>query len=171
MGYGKTVNNLKRYLNCDESYQYIQGRGREIILNSVNKMAKDIGIVQEGTDESLQIQGKDVKNIVRSISLLNEKLILEQSSKGFNKFNHDFVLLSSNWNQVVESKDLSKKINVNQKLLEYHTSMVETCRVLKHLLKEIKGMQSFSPPSFDLSRHYLKSIQERFEKSEDKQKA
>ena len=168
MGFGETVNQCKDYLRKDESYYYVVGDTREQIEKSLSKMEKDVGKAQDdSSDEQPNITKDDIREVNRSLIFLNEKVVLENLDNNFRIFMHNFVLLASNWNKLAGSKEVARKIDVNQKLIEYHKSMITTAEVLKNLIDEAKKLKHFSPPAFELSKHYLLSLEEKFN-SKDK---
>ncbi len=55
---------------------------------------------------------------------------------------------------------ISSKIYSLRRFIDYHLTVIDTIRVLKKLLKRVEEIQRFVPPAFELSKHYLKSLQE-----------
>ena len=164
MGFGETVNVIKEYLRKDESYYHVVGGARERLEKALAKMEKDVGNAQNDiSDEQPEIAEEDTKLVRKSLNFLNEKVVLENLDNNFRNFMQKFILLVSNWNKIAGSKEIARKIEMHQRLIEYHNSMITTVEVLRNLIDEANKLKHFNPPAFELSKHYLLSLEEKFD--------
>lgn len=73
----------------------------------------------------------------------------------------EFIILAASWNENIAQKiEIRQKIYSLRRFIDYHLSVVDAIRILKNLLKRAEEIQRFAPPAFELSKHYLKSLQE-----------
>jgi len=72
-----------------------------------------------------------------------------------------FIAITSDWNKnVAEELEIQKTISTLKRFIDYHLTVIDAVQSLKTLLKRVEKVQKFTPPAFELSRHYLKSLQE-----------
>jgi hypothetical protein len=87
---------------------------------------------------------------------------------------NEFLILSSYWNENI-GQDLRIRTNIYdlRRFIDYHLSVMDVIQVTKTLLQRVEQMQNFSPPAFELSKHYLKALEslksEKTKKSNKKQ--
>lgn len=73
----------------------------------------------------------------------------------------EFITLAASWNENIAQKiEIRQKIYSLRRFVDYHLTVIDTIRILKNLLKRAEETQRFAPPAFELSKHYLKALQE-----------
>lgn len=74
---------------------------------------------------------------------------------------NEFIILAADWNENIAHKiEIRQKIYSLRRFVDYHLTVIDAIRILKNLLKRAEEIQRFTSPAFELSRHYLKSLQE-----------
>jgi len=76
----------------------------------------------------------------------------------------EFGLLAFNWNKVVGKRPDITQIIVNTRhIVEGVMSLTEATQVLKLMISKCKALSKFAPPAFELSKAYLKTLDEKEE--------
>lgn len=73
-------------------------------------------------------------------------------------------VLIYNWSQkTVKRKDLENKTQIMDRVVRAATTMEDCILILRALIEKATGLQRYVPASFDLSKHYLRSLEEDLE--------
>lgn len=72
----------------------------------------------------------------------------------------EFIILASYWNENA-GKDIRVReaIHTLRRFVDYHLSVIDMLTIFKVLLKKTEQIQNFSPPAFELSKHYLNALE------------
>ena len=128
---------------------------------------KDLSIIEETVDliekqmkrKKLSTKEENEK-VIRTITLLTNFAIQRTITPIFRDLTNEFIILIAIWNEkIAQNIEIQKRIYSLRNFIDYHLSVVETIKELKSLLEKMKELQSFNPPAFDLSRHYLSYLQ------------
>lgn len=85
------------------------------------------------------------------------------------EFIGSFVLFIYNWNNMlVKNGQIDQTVKTIDRLLRAHLTFVEAIEIFKRLLEKLKTVLEYSPPSFQLAKHYLDLLEGKF--SREKQK-
>jgi hypothetical protein len=73
-------------------------------------------------------------------------------------------VLIYNWSQkTVKRRDLENKTQIMDRVVRAETTMEDCILILRALIEKANGLQRYVPASFDLSKHYLRSLEEDLE--------
>jgi len=73
---------------------------------------------------------------------------------------NEFVKVVLDWNENFgKEQEIKENVLTLKRFINYYFSAVEAIQVLKTLSKRVKKIQKFSPPAFELSQAYLKTLQ------------
>jgi hypothetical protein len=72
----------------------------------------------------------------------------------------EFIIALSYENEsTIHETKIRENILTLRKMVDYHLTVIDAIKILKHLIKRVDEIQKFAPPSFELSKHYLKVLQ------------
>lgn len=129
---------------------------------TIDAMERDIGKAMEG--EKVQFKDVDANAAASMLNRLLTHFLIEVVREEVKEFTLVYLQLAFNYTKLrrevkcapVGLEEAIKKLN---SFVNYHQSVEATIQVLKALLKRAREVKQFSPPAFELSRHYLKSLE------------
>jgi hypothetical protein len=62
--------------------------------------------------------------------------------------------------------DQQRVAEVLDRLLHQHLTILDAIGIMRKLIRRLEPIAQYTPPSFQLARHYLESIVEKYEKGE-----
>lgn len=103
-----------------------------------------------------------VRQAVRSIMWVATS---ESISQYFRDFTEGYLPLADNWNrQLVKDRTISVQVAACQRILADMMTMKDTMEVMRGATKRLEQLVRYKPAAFDLSRHYLLTLQKDIEK-------
>jgi hypothetical protein len=101
-----------------------------------------------------------IKSIGGTLNLLLHLAIEKPVTPIMKDLADEFIILASYWNENI-GKDLRIRSSAYdlRRFIDYHLSVMDIIQVAKTLLKRMEQVQNFSPPSFELSKHYLRALE------------
>lgn len=149
----KKIENVLKTKDCNilnkrEDFQ----KSFEIIKNHINSIENDVLI---------NFCESDIKTIKRSIRICKSFILEAYLDKKETEFIKDWIYLVFNWNQnTLKDNDLNVSMQYLLRIMDQHYTIIEAIDHLKFLLDRSKKIQGWQPPSFELSKHYLKFLEE-----------
>jgi len=108
-----------------------------------------------------EITEEDKNQMERVLNLLLHIVIDRPITPILRDLVNEFIILTADWNENIAQKiEIRQKIYSLRRFVDYHLSVLDTIQALKTLLKRVEEIQRFTPPAFELSRHYLQSLRE-----------
>ena len=99
------------------------------------------------------------KNLQVFLYIINERPITQY----LRDLIGEFSLLIFNWNQMIaKSGEIDQLVKAIDRLLRGNLMMVEAIEIFKRLLERLNNLLNYSPPSFELARHYLQELNKKF---------
>jgi hypothetical protein len=124
----------------------------DLIIDQLEKVYKNENVEPTDGDKLLVKETIDV-----FINIAIDKPI----TPIFRDLSKTYLLLVFNWNQALgKVSSIDKNIKLVDMIIKGQLTMLDTIHVLRQFLPKIKAMEQYSPPSFDLSRAYLNSLEE-----------
>lgn len=153
----KKTNELKRMLRSTWGIKsFVREEDREKIFEGINVIDNELKKATNDVDlkpsEDIAIMFEDI------FSTYFHRIILGSIDENIRGFFIKLVELVSNWNKLVGDEKLDETMSSFMTFIEYHKNTVATIESMKILLKEVRKYRDFAPPAFELSKHYLKSI-------------
>ena len=132
-------------------FNRIFGRMSMEARNTIRTCIADMEKMAAGT----KIIG-DTNRVHRVVDIMLDKVTREYVSPYLRDFCEKCGLLLYNWNQSIEnpSRSLASKLRAIDRLVRSHFTMLDAIRVLRDLTRK-----PYIPAAYELSRHYLKAIQ------------
>lgn len=155
--YQETVGSIKKLFGFDLALKKVFGprldkvKGVfELLQRQMNELAEDKAVEASGEEKS---RVKEVADLFLSIAV-NEPI-----TPIFRDLSKFYLLLMFNWNKELGKRpDIEKQISTSQKIVMAEMTMLDTIDLLKYLLKRGRDMKNWTPPAFELSRHYLETL-------------
>lgn len=161
--YQQTVDKIKKIFGWELELKKVFGpridkvKGVfELVQRQMNELAEDKN-VEVSEEEKSRV--KQVAGLFLSIAV-NEPIV-----PIFRDLSKLYLLLIFNWNKELGKRpDIENQISTAQKIVMAEMTMVDTISLLKTLLKRGREMKSWSPSAFELSKHYLETLNKEEEK-------
>lgn len=168
----ETINIIKNYLSTDFSFYFINNKEMHSkIKKAVDELEPKVNeAITFNNEKEISIAHQTVTDIKEILDYFNYKIVLTKIDDNFKNFIEHCLLLFSNWNKIVQEEEISTKIAISKELLNFQQSMVNTVYVLQELLNEYEKIKQFSPPSFEISEHYLQELEKKIDDKEREKK-
>lgn len=150
-----TIDCLKRYVNNIKVKRLLKSRFNKL-KESINYMENDIKLALD--DKEVEIKDKNVKMVIEVLKYYSVIYIKKDMDSDVNKFMKDYVNLVDNWSKLINEDSLNKILRELKNKIQYKNYILGALNILDDLNGEIKRYKDFSPSSFDLSMHYVSSI-------------
>lgn len=125
----------------------------------ISEMEQDIKIKTDGGNP--EVTEEKTKSVSESLNLLLKIVMEKPITPILRDVTNEMIVLSAYWNENVgQDMRVREACHALRRFIDYHLSMMDLIQLSKSLLRKMEQFQNFSPPSFELSRHYLKSLQE-----------
>lgn len=155
--YQETVNKIKGIMKYEADLKKVFGprldkvkEALEIVECQMNDLAEDVTVEVSGEEKS---RVKEVVNLFLSIAV-NQPI-----APIFRDLSRFYLLLVFNWNKELGKRaDIEASVSTVQRIVEGQMTMIDTINILRALLERARKTQQYSPPAFELSRHYLESL-------------
>jgi hypothetical protein len=152
--YKPNIKKLKEILDSPQIYTILNQQSLDLVKKIVEIIDK------QRKRKNLKVNEEDKNQIETVLDLLLQIVIEKQITPILKDLVNEFVILAADWNENVGQKiEIRQKIYSLRTFIDYHLSVTDTIRALKVLLKRVEEIQKFTPPAFELSEHYLKSLQ------------
>lgn len=130
---------------------------------TINAMERDISKAMAG--EKVEFQEKDAKATAFMLERLLTYFLTDVVREEVKEFALAYLRLAFNYTKLQKEMacrrpPLEQAVQKLNSFVNYHESVVATTQVLKVLLKRAREMKQFSPPAFELSRAYIKTLEE-----------
>jgi len=166
MEFERTLENLEMFGYSGDVYQLFNHTDAEYYRSSITFMGELIKRAMRESDleplfekhnefENIRIT---LQNFIRGFTLTNYNEVKYSILKQYLLLTYNFIEASCNKDQ--EIAYLADHLHA---LTQYQSSMVDAIHVLRELTKEARGLAQFKPAAFEISQHYLKSIDDRIE--------
>ena len=155
--YQETVSKIKGIMKYEADLKKVFGprldkvkKSFEIMECQMDDLAEDTEVAASGEEKS---RVKEVVNLFLSIAV-NQPIV-----PIFRDLSRFYLLLVFNWNKELGKRaDIEASVSAVQRIVEGQMTMIDTINILRALLERARKTQQYSPPAFELSRHYLESL-------------
>lgn len=151
----ETFNKVLNYFKTTDSIYTLQRRKDEI--HQTSKMIIDHFKLME-KDEKVELNDSHIKNVEKSLQIIQEILVRDHITNYFGIFVKSFVNLVFNWNSNLKGPmNISLSCKMAERYVDYHFSSIESIKILKDLHKKMRMFSDYNIPGVQLSKHYLES--------------
>jgi hypothetical protein len=122
------------------------------LANDCRELAKDLPI--EVTQERVAL-------VRESLDYLRRYYLENPIGEGLVCFVRGYVLLVSNWNShTVKREEIAEQVVLLDRLYDGHLTSLEAIATVKKLIQQMRRYSNFALPSIELSKHYMKTLEE-----------
>ncbi|MBA7614890.1 hypothetical protein ES703_22164 [subsurface metagenome] len=158
--YQETVGRIKGILKYEADLKKVFGPRLdkvngvfELMLRQMDDLAEDKAVEASGEEKS---KVKEVVNLFLSIAV-NRPIV-----PIFRDLSRFYLLLVFNWNKELGKRpDIELSVSAAQRIVEGQMTMIDTINLLKTVSERLQKLIGYEPPAFELSRHYLQSLEEK----------
>lgn len=106
-----------------------------------------------------EASGKEKSTVKEALNTLLPVVINQPMRPILRDLGLEFGLLAFNWNKAFGKRpDIADVAVTIKNVVERTLSLMEAIDIIKGLTNRVQDMERFSPPAFELSKHYLKSL-------------
>lgn len=153
----KRIQDMLRYRNDIERGYGPDGRNQiemafNILKSHMDRLTRDVLVTP--ANEEMQV-------INRATNTLLQKVMYGPISNIVRDISVEMGVLIFNWSrQTIQNGELEMKTQVIDRILRGEKTLDDTILVLRSLLDRARDTLRYTPASFELSRHYLRSLEE-----------
>jgi hypothetical protein len=157
MTFEETVSGLLSFLDSPEAK--FMGPSIENYKQRISELVKDC---KELTDNlSIEVSTERVALVRESLDYLRRYYLENPIGEGLARFVKSYVLLVSNWNShTVKREEIAEQVTLLDRLYDGHLTSLEAISLTKRLIQQMRRYSNFALPSIELSKHYMKSLEE-----------
>jgi len=162
--------NIKAYQRNVKEIKHILSFKKELrkVFNDENiqKIEAVFNLIVEDMDELIQDKeikatGKEKSRVKETVNLFLYVAVNQPIVPIFRDLSRELGLLIFNWNKVVGKRpDIEIEVLATRRIVDNQMTMLDAIMVLKSLTQRLKRLEQYSPPAFQLSKAYLKSLDE-----------
>ena len=159
--YRQKKNALLRAMDAPVFNKYFGPLGRDL-RRSLNIMFRDLDAL--ATNQQPQPTRDEARLVAITARTLSEVLMYQPLTPFMVNFSKDFAEVLKNWNdQLVRAQDIAHYASFIARVSEDYLTMHELAQILRGFVPRMQRMMEYTPPAFDLSRHYLEMVLKRHE--------
>ncbi len=158
--FNRTTSKIRSVLNMRQDNRRAFGeRGVRLIESSFNIMLRDFQILSRNSRPNPSQE--EIKTIEEMVDFLTEILVEKALAEPQRVLIIELARLAYNWNQnVFKSQTLEKRIKLLNRLVTGWKTIEDSILVLQRLIIKANRILRFTPASIEVSRAYLKSLEE-----------
>lgn len=150
----ESLNIIKSFLNDDTKSNSIFRRATSVIVDVFNKIDSDIQLLEN--EENVSINEQSITNVKHSVKLIRDYIREYPISNETKEFVFAWCQLIINWNaNVLQDEEITNDCMFVIRMLEQHYTIIEAVEMLKILNHKFRDIKEWSPPSFELAKHYI----------------
>lgn len=164
MSFENTIQILETFAYNSEVYSLFDHNQVEYFRESISYMRDFVKRAVSESDIQPLLEKEDgLSSIKFTLSTISRHFVLTSFDEMKYSIVYEYTLLVENFIKASENYDpsIQEELIFLQVLLSYHHSLVGAIEILRKLISEGQGFMDFKPPAFELSKHYLQSIDER----------
>jgi len=156
--YQRNVKEIKRILSFKKELRKVfNERNIEKVNNVFNLVTEDMDFLIRG--EKATATGPEKSQVKSVVNLFLNVAINQPIVPIFRDLARELGLLIFNWNKVVGKRpDIEVDVLATRRIIDNQLTMLDAITILKVLIRRLKNMERYSPPAFQLSKAYLKSL-------------
>ncbi len=166
MEFEKTIQILETFGYSDDIYSLFDHNEAEHYRKSLTFIIDFIKRAINDSDLAPLLEQKDDFEYIKyTLHHFRTNFILTSFNEEKLNIMKAYILIVKNFVSASSNVDPELKTLVDElsELINYHYSIVDAIYLLREMNKEARGFMNFKPPAFEISGHYLQSIQERLD--------
>jgi len=155
--YQETVGNIKKLFEWDLELKKVFGPRIDLVKGVFELMQRQMNELAE--DKKIEASGEEKSRVKEVVNLFYNIAMNEPIVDIFRDLSVFYLRLVFNWNKELGKRpDIVTAINDTQKITLSQMAMLEAAIQLKYHAKRNRDMMYWQPQSFEVSRHYLESL-------------
>mgnify|MGYP000083981564 CR=1 FL=1 len=155
--YQATIRRIKEFLEHEKELSDLFGGNLQVVKKAFEIMMCQLEKLR--THPKVEATEEECKIVEESINLFFTIASTQPIIQIFRNLSKDYLVLAYNWNREIwKNPRIETKIRAIHAIVEAQLTILDTINLLKILLEKVKEILKFSPPAFELSRHYLESL-------------
>jgi len=158
MKFNEVVRTIENFIYSSNWINYINSSFHGNFIKTYGVIKTHIGQIENNETELLEYNMQEIED---SLNILMDLIFDVPIDNVLSNFINAWIQLIINWNNNVNKIiEIEKKCNNIKRLLDNHFTMLEAFEILKRANEKAMRLQNWLPPSFQLSEHYLKTLEE-----------
>lgn len=157
MTYDECIRTINDYLRNPRKSQIVFGPRLQKFMEVFSKIQVNVRKLQH--DETVPADEYPVKEVQETLGIAKHIIVQEMMSDDLTLFFSAWLTLLMNWNNnTVKDAEMHREIVFCERLNDGLMSMRDTINTLKVLNDRLKQLKYWSPPAFEISKHFLKHL-------------
>ncbi len=158
--YQETVNKIKEVFKWELDLKKVFGQRVDTVKGVFELVYRQMNELAE--DKKIEVTGEEKSRVKGIVDLFLNIAINQPIAPIFRDLSRFYLLLVFNWNKELGKRaDIESQIATIQKIVTAQMTMLDTIDLLKYLLKRGRDTRNWNPPAFELSRHYLETLEKK----------
>lgn len=154
---------LERLMGYKTEFRHVFGN-RDVNITSAYQVMK-VHLLALADGKTVKVGKKEGQSVQQATRVIMSVITSGALSKYFRDFAGGYLPLLNNWNiQLGKDPVVSTMIAACQRILDDMMTVKDANDVMRGATKKLRELLRYRPAAFDLSRHYLRSLQEDIEK-------
>ena len=156
--YIKNKNQVRKLMRTNDFKRHYGGKGSKDLDECFGLLTRHLDKLMES--DRVQIARDDPSKVRRNLNSLMGVFVKDPLPKFVIDFTWGFTRLAYNWNkQLAKSQQIDNLARSLFRLLRNERTLQDSEDVLRQLIERGRRQLQSTPPSWELSRHYLKSLE------------
>lgn len=157
----KVLQPLEQMLKYNNEMRVIfSDPARQAVISVFEMMKDNLKIAVVGT--VVKAGQKEVEAVVQVTAVIIDVLVERPITEFFKNMVVPYLDLVNNWNQQIAKNDgITNSIRYSKRILEDNMTISDSIGVMRNLLAKLRREQQYRPPAYELSKHYLKELQDK----------
>ncbi len=161
--YKPNIKKIRGILNHAQIYTILVERNLDLVKKTVELIN---GHLKKKTRE---ITEEEINQVRRVLNIILMILMEKPLTPILKDLANELIVLAAFWNETIaKSLHIREMIYALRRMIDTNLSFTDLIQSTKVLLRKFEEIQRFSPPSFEISKHYLKAIEEQQNKKSKK---
>jgi len=163
--YKETVQEIERILKYRGYFTRNYGnKGGATIENAYRTMRRQMDAALK--EETIEATGKEKSCIKEALNIMLNVVLYKPINKMVRDLSIAISRLTFNWNQQIGHRpDIEQNARLIERIVTAQKTLDDTIEISKRLLERLQRELSHRPIAWELSKHYLLSLQEYIENS------
>lgn len=145
--------------------QNFPGQRGSLIRQSLNVVFRDLDMLVQGRQPNPG--PNEVRLVAHAARIVQEIATYEPLNKYMADLISVYVEVVKNWNaQVVRARDIDLMLDTTARLVAGYMTFLDAINIMRRFVDRFERMMRYTPPSFDLARHYLQLVLKKYERGE-----
>lgn len=157
--YKRNKEKLKYILNHRELNTVLSQRNQSVVKKAFEILQKQMDRLSLGR-KVIEATGGEKSQVKEALNLLQSIIINAPLKPILKDLAIEFGLLAFNWNKVFGKRpDIAQTAVDAKSIVEGSMSLMQATKMIKTLMARVESINHFSPPAFELSKAYLKTLE------------